>query len=607
MAPVAFEPVGPDVFCFTDTCNVYLVRTGQHGVLIDFGRGEALSRLGDVGVQRLDAVLITHFHRDQLQGLERAVEAGIPVYVPPLERDLIAGANGFWDSRPLSNDYDLRQDRFCLLQGVPVTGWVTEYAKNRFGALEVEVLPTPGHTVGSVSYLVRREGQLLAFTGDLLYGPGQVWSLAATQWSYTGTEGLIASMSSCNELDARRPSALFPSHGLPIRGPSAALGLVQERLQVLADNRSDIRWPVQETYRRPWVALSPHLLRNRSSIAISYALLSGTGKALLIDFGYDVCSGMLGPSDRHARRPLLTSLRNLRESFGAEVEVALPTHYHDDHVAGFNLLREAAGAQIWALPDIAAILESPRRYDLPCLWHDPIPVQRVLPVAQPVRWHEYELTLYPLPGHTLYACAISFEVDGRKVLATGDQQTGGSAVGRNEVLNFQYRNRFRFDDYIDSAQLYRELRPELMISGHWAPVQVTDAYLDLLLQKGHEIADAHRQLLPLEEVDFGAEGFGARIEPYTCEVPRGEHVNFSVWVKNPFRRPVTAELALVVPPTWDARPRSSQLTMAPLGETVLSFDVRPAPVPVNRARIGAELTVDGRCFGQQAEALVSVQ
>src|SRR5581483_4642294 len=124
MAPGALAEVGPGVLCFSDTCNVYVVIGGGGAVLVDFGRGDVLCHLAEVGVQQVDAVLITHFHRDQVQGLQRAADAGIPIYVPPLERDLISGANGFWDSRPLSNDYDLRQDRFCLLHSVPVTGWV---------------------------------------------------------------------------------------------------------------------------------------------------------------------------------------------------------------------------------------------------------------------------------------------------------------------------------------------------------------------------------------------------------------------------------------------------------------------------------------------------
>lgn len=605
MAAASFEPVGPDIFRFRDTCNVYAVRSGDRAVLIDFGRGRALGRLAEIGVARVDAVLVTHFHRDQIQGLQGAVDSGIEIYVPPLERDLIAGSDGHWHSRPLSNDYDLRQDRFSLLHSVAVTGWVKEYAENRFGTQSFYALPTPGHTVGSLSYLVERQDQLFAFTGDLVYGTGQVWSLAATQWSYTGIEGLVSTMSSCHELGLRQPTTLFPSHGEPVSSPLPALEVVQERLQILADNRTDLVRP--ETYKAPWVELSPHLLRNRASIALSHALLSDSGTALLIDFGYDICAGMLAPSDRHARRPLLTSLRQLKDNFGVErVEVAVPTHYHDDHVAGFNLLAETHGTQVWTLPEIADILGSPRRYDLPCLWHDAIPVHRRVQADVPVRWREYELCFYRLPGHTLYANAIAFEVDGRKVLATGDQQTGGWANGRNEVLNYQYRNRFRIDDFVDSALLYQRLRPDLMISGHWPQVDVTDEYLDVLLEKGKEIARVHREVLPLDEVDFGAEGFGARIEPYTCEVSQGKDVTLAVTVKNPFNRAEHARVQIVVPPGWAAHPISRRLSLEPLAEGEISFRVSPAPRAEVRARVAVELWVGQADFGQQAEALITV-
>jgi glyoxylase-like metal-dependent hydrolase (beta-lactamase superfamily II) len=603
-----FEPVGQDIFRFEDTCNVYAVRRGNRAVLIDFGRGGALGHLAEIGVEHVDAVLVTHFHRDQVQGLDLAIEAGVDVYVPPLERDLVHNADQLWQSRALDNDYDLRQARFSLLWGIPVTGWVREYDWNQFGEFRVLVVPTPGHTVGSLTYFVQRDEGLVAFIGDLVYGPGQVWSLAATQWSYGGAEGLVATMSSCHELGRHNTSVLLPSHGAPITAPAPALALVQRRLQVLVDNWTDKPWSVTDWYREPWQAISQHLLRNRSSVATSYALISDSGNALFIDYGYDICGGMLGQSDRAARRPLLTSLRQLRERFGVEhVEVAIPTHYHDDHVAGFNLLRETWGTEIWAEPGIAGVLEQPSRYDLPCLWHDPIPVQRRLPVGETVQWREYELVLYPLPGHTRYACAIFFEADGQKVLASGDQQNGAWEPGeKRELLNYQYRNGFEFDDFVKSAELYRSLRPDLMISGHWEPRQVTPDYLDMLADRGRQLARSHRELLPLDEVDFGAGGFGARIQPYRSHLAAGQSAEVTVTVKNPFARQEKVTVELVVPPGWSAEPPRDDVVLGPLAEAEMTFTVLPAAVPVVRARIGAEMRVGERDFGQQAEALVSV-
>jgi glyoxylase-like metal-dependent hydrolase (beta-lactamase superfamily II) len=605
------EMVEPDVFCFTDTCNVYVLRSGRRAVLIDFGRGQVLDRLAELGIDKVTDVLVTHHHRDQIQGIGRAAAAGIRLFAPPQERDLISGVDQHWQARQIRNYYDLRQDRFSLLNGVPVTGWVREYTWVQHGDFQVLSLPTPGHTVGSETYLVRTGGKLLAFSGDLVYGPGQVWSLAATQWTYSGAEGLVATMASCHELGRYEPDVLLPSHGKPVREPAPALALVQRRLQELVDNGRPQRWEVASWYREPWQEITPHLLRNRTSVAISYALLSSAGQALFIDYGYDICGGlMMGVTDRAARRPLLTSLRQLSESFGIDrVEVAIPTHYHDDHVAGFNLLRETQGCEVWAQDEVANVLETPARYDLPCLWHDPVPVQRRIPAGETVRWREYELTLYPLPGHTLYASAICFEVDGHRVIASGDQQNGCWDEGEpaSELLNYQYRNRFRIDDFARSAELYQRLRPDLLISGHWAPRQVNQPYLDMLARRGQRLADLHHELLPLSDIDFGAEGFGARIEPYTSALDPGQGQELAVTVKNPFTRPETATVDLVTPPGWTADPPRHELTLESLAEATVTFTVSTDGVPVRRARVAAELDVGGYAFGQQAEALVTVR
>src|SRR5690606_4747186 len=132
-----------------------------------FGSGAVLDAARDLGLEITD-VLMTHHHRDQGQGLPRAVEAGIAVHVPPVEVDLFARVDEMWTTRQLDNDYNLRQDRFSLLEPIPVAGTVPEYREARYGGVTVRTVPTPGHTVGSVTYLVDRGGDRLAFTGDLI-------------------------------------------------------------------------------------------------------------------------------------------------------------------------------------------------------------------------------------------------------------------------------------------------------------------------------------------------------------------------------------------------------------------------------------------------------
>jgi glyoxylase-like metal-dependent hydrolase (beta-lactamase superfamily II) len=585
--------IAPRVSCVRDTCNVYVIRAGADAVLVDFGDGRVLDELEALGVERVTDVLLTHHHRDQLGGLRRAAEAGIRIWAPPGEVELVAGMDGRWSRRQTWNDYDVREDRFSLLEGVPVTGSVLEYRTQRVGDLDVFVLPTPGHTLGSVSYLVELDGRRLAFTGDLVYGDGRVWSLAATQWTYSGVEGWASTIISAATLLEREPDVLLPSHGEPIEEPEPALSALSDRMQRLIDLRLPQKWDVLERVRQPFAEITPHLLRNRTMFATNYVLLSETGAALLIDFGYDVSTTAL-PTERTARRTLLWSLDGLRRGHAVErIETAVVSHYHDDHVAGLNLLRDVEGVEVWAAENVAPVMEQPERYDLPCLWFEPVPVDRVLPFEQPIRWHEYELTVYPLPGHTRYASAVAFEVDGKRVLVVGDQQSD-EPDGR-AILNYQYRNRFIPQDFARSAELYARLRPDLLLGGHWLPVHVTPELLERLAADAQTLIDLHEELLPAES--FGTAGFGARIEPY--RPPRGAS-EVTVTVRNPFARPATARVRIVATAGIAASPAEQEVVLEPQGEGAVSVALEAA----GAGRIAADVTVDGTPFGQQAEAVV---
>ena len=605
--PPSLMELSPHLLRARDTCNVYLLRHGPDAILVDFGAGAVLDALPD-GEAPPRAVVVTHHHRDQVQGLGRAVATGMEIWVPPVERELIETVDQHWQSRAIANSYDVRQDRFSLLESVPVTGSVPEYRELELGAVRLRPVPTPGHTIGSVSYLAEVDGQRVAFVGDLLYAPGKVWSLAATMWSYGEHGGAAATILSLLALKRERLDLLLPSHGEPIRDVDAAIDRTVDELWRLLDFRGSHR-ELGEWIDRPFVSLTPHLLQNRTSFSLSYVLVSRSGKALLLDYGYDAIADVPNVTDRSARRPWLYSLEALKREHGVtSVDVVLPTHYHDDHVAGFNLLREVEGTQVWAPEHIADVLEDPTRYDLPCLWYDAIPVARRLPRQGTVRWEEFEIGVHELPGHTAFAAAYSFEVDGTRVVASGDQQN--MAWGRQplpERLNYIYPNRVSLGDFVRSARLYAEIDPELMIGGHWPPRWVAPDYLEMLAEQGELMDELHRSLLPLEEVDLGLEGFAARIEPYRSEIPGGEAFELEVWVRNPFPQPDEVHVRLAVPDGWRADPPEQRVGLAGRADGTLRFRVQPSPQPVRRARIAADVTVGSQPFGQQAEALVTVR
>ena len=603
--------ISEHVFRFEDSCHVYVLVTGTDAVLIDIGTGDVLEQLAQFGVRRVTDVLLTHHHRDQTQGLPRAVELGARIWVPPVEVDLVAAVDEHWQQRSVDNYYNLRQDRFSLISPVPVHATSPEYRTVTIGGFAVRTIATPGHTIGSVSYLVEVDDTRLAFTGDLLYGPGKVWSLAATQWTYTGHEGLASTVISLHEVLDEAPDLVLPSHGNPMDDFPFAVAATEPNLRALLDMGRAVPWDLRAWRDRPFQVLSPHLLRNRTANAQSYVLLSETGGALLIDFGYDMDTGWPAGQDRAARRVWLPSLRSLKRDFGVDrVEVAIPTHYHDDHVAGLNLLREVESTQIWCEPDMAAILADPMRFDLPCLYADAVATDRLLPTGQPFSWREYELQLHPLPGHCAQQVAIEFEVDGLRVLATGDQQESLWEDGhRPEVLNYQYKNGFRPADYVAAAHLYRTLRPDLILTGHWGVRRVDDAYLDEMLRQSEQLVELHRALLPGDRVDFAANEFSAVILPYRASSMPGHGMVFDVVVTNP--QPVRAhcEVSMIVPPDWSVEPTGHDIELDSGAAGVIGFLVVSPPDvgPQRRVVLAADVTVGGRRIGQQAECLVDLR
>lgn len=593
------------LFQHEDTCLVYIIVNGTEAVLIDFGSGAVMGELAAIGVERVTDVLLTHHHRDQAQGLAMANAVGLRVWVPHHEQDLFTNVDLHWYGREIYNNYDVRQDRFSLLAPIAIAGTLKDHARYDFGGRSYSIVPTPGHTIGSISIVTEVDDRKVAFTGDLIAGPGKVWSMSATQWTYNGSEGVVSTALSVSDLRELELDVLLPSHGVVMEEPAAAVDPLVHKLKKLLKLRGNEE--VMEHCEKPeFRAVTPHLLWSTRSFANTYVLLSESGKALLIDYGYpSFHQAFYAGTDRSSRRPDLRQIRYLKQSYNVSaIDVVMPTHYHDDHVAGLNLLRDVEGTQTWVAENFADLLEQPARYDVPCMWYDPIPVDRRLPLGEPLRWEEYTFRLYEQPGHTLYAVAISFEVDGKHVVAIGDQQgTDG------KLNNYVYKNKFRSHDYALSAELYKQLKPDIIISGHWDPVAVTDDYLEKLARDGETLKELHDELLPIEEIDMGAEGFCAWIKPYQIELAAGETATIAVEVLNPLpvaERVMVRLVAAAEGLAIETAEQAVELAAGEAGELRFELTAEASMRGAKRARIAADVTVGTRKLGQQADALVTV-
>ena len=595
-----FTKLREGLYIFEDSCKIYVFTCGCEAILVDIGTGSVLEELAELGVDHVSNVLLTHHHRDSAQGATLAAEMGARVWVPHAEQDLFRSLDAHWQSRDLYNSYNNRQDRFSLLESLPVHT-LKDNLSYSFGSHTFTVIPTPGHTPGSISLLTRLKGEMLAFTGDLIAAPGKLWSLAATQWSYNGAEGVAASIASLLELQDVKPDVLAPTHGEVMFSPAKAVTETVRNLWDLLQARGENLhlFNLRDT---PYRALTPHFLWNRTSMAYSYVLLSASGKALLIDYGYDFMTGQAAGYDRAAKRPWLYTLPKLKRDFGVnQIDVVLPTHYHDDHVAGFNGLREVEGTEVWAATTMADILEAPSHYNLACLWYDAIPVDRKVPLEQPLTWEEYTLTLYAQPGHTRYAVAVSLEVDGKRVLAIGDQYAGG----KNANWNYVYNNVFHPEDYRASAALYKKLNPELIVSGHWQPYWVAPGYINTLEVRGKKLAELHRALLPDDFYESTGPDFLAHLEPYQNVVKPCSTFTITATVYNPFAEAVEAELSLVLPKGFQSKVLVQALEVPALATASCTFQIMTSSYLKRRARVGLDLRLAGKPYGQVAEALVS--
>lgn len=141
--------------------NCYIVENTQTGecVIVDPG-AEAESIIRKVGQRRPAAVLLTHAHWDHIGAVDAVCgHFGIPLYVHeadiPKLRDCVSnmarlfGREGAAYTRP-----------------EPLCGGETL----RLAGMDIGVLHTPGHSVGSVCYLLPENQGVL--TGDTLFAHG---------------------------------------------------------------------------------------------------------------------------------------------------------------------------------------------------------------------------------------------------------------------------------------------------------------------------------------------------------------------------------------------------------------------------------------------------
>jgi len=140
--------------------NCFIVRRegSGRGLLVDPGEepDRILAAIEEMGV-KIEAILVTHCHFDHIGAVAPiATATGAPVYCPEIERPLLADIMAYVPVPGIGPFDNYEADE--TLSG----GETLELA-----GLEIDVIFTPGHSPGHVTYSIPAEEAM--FSGDVLF------------------------------------------------------------------------------------------------------------------------------------------------------------------------------------------------------------------------------------------------------------------------------------------------------------------------------------------------------------------------------------------------------------------------------------------------------
>lgn len=141
--------------------NCFILREKDSGTALIVDPGEEADRLlkavDELGIEKVEAILVTHTHFDHVGAVAPIARAtGAPVYCPELEREVLANIMdyvpwpGFGPFESYEADHTVAGGETLELAG-----------------MKLDVLFTPGHSPGHVTYAIRDERAL--FSGDVLF------------------------------------------------------------------------------------------------------------------------------------------------------------------------------------------------------------------------------------------------------------------------------------------------------------------------------------------------------------------------------------------------------------------------------------------------------
>ena len=603
------EKLSDNLYLYRDTCNVYVVRDRDKALLIDFGSGAVLDELTALGITQVEWILHTHHHRDQCQGDHLANERQIPIAVPAHELPYFEEVEVFWGSRQIYDIYDVRQTFFTLAKSVRTARVLEDYETFSWGPYTFFIQPTPGHTLGHITLIATIDGARIGFSGDLIAAPGKVQTLYDLQYAYGAGDGCDYMVYSLAKMREQGCDQLCPSHGDPLRDTAVALQALEDKFRAYMKHRWGIDTPTHDIAPR---AISPHLLQI-PGCSNTWIVVSDSGKALFVDYGSQSFTFMYSFSilfeAGNRLRMQEHNLELLRTNFGVQqIDLALPSHYHDDHVNGLPYLQRHHDTRIWCFENMADIMRHPHGYKLGCTYPEPVAIERALGQGETFKWEEYEFQVFHTPGHADYHMAMFGEIDGAQVAFSGDEVNMRSED--QYTSNNIWRNHVHANSHEITGTLYLERQPELVCPGHGGPFEMGAEHWRSFHTWCRQEQQHWRELAAPAALEQAVYPDYVFLYPYQPPAKPGEQVRMQVWFENIFDRESTLEYQLVLPDGWIADPDNGRIIAAPGEKKIIDFTLQipvTQPTTYRRQAFTLDATLDGKHLGQLAEAVVDLR
>ena len=594
---------------FHGPIQVGIVRYGDKALLIDCGDASVAAALGRLGVTTVNQILFTHHHRDQACGGHTLAAAGARIGVPQSERDSFDKVADYWKN-PKSrwHLYNLHPHHLMLAEPLPVDATFGDRDELAFGPAKIRVLATPGHTDGSVSYVVDVDDKRTVFCGDAIYDEGRVWNVHSLQKGTQTTDyhGFLGArrelVRSLGRIRSASADVLVPSHGRIMHQPATAIRALVANLNLCYDKYvaiSALRHYFPKMFTE-YAGRKDHLpIRPGKPVpgclrhfGTTWVLLSKDKAALVMDCG---------------NPRVIEEVKKLVDTGEIRtVEGLWVTHYHDDHVDAVPAFQKAFDCPCIADRRVARVITDPMAWRLPCISPSKARVDRVTEDGESWAWREFKLTAYHFPGQTFYHGGLFVQGDGLRMLFAGDSFT---MAGIDDYCA-QNRNWLGAGVGFDRCLgLIEQLKPTHIFNCHVKEAfDFTAEQTRFMRANLAEREQLFGRLVPWDHANYGMDEPWVRCYPYEQRARPGDEVSFRVVLTNHSSEPRQAVCRAVVPRAFNGAASgwtSAEVAAKAEGEVPLSLRL-PPDVPPGRYVIPVDVRYGKWTLPQFTEAVVVV-